>query len=249
MASTKIEWADDVWNPVTGCTKISVGCKNCYAERMANRLRLMGQPKYADGFRVTTHRDSLSDPWTWYKPRRVFVCSMSDLFHEDVPFGFIGTAFAVMQATAQHHYLVLTKRPERMLEFALAMKRPWPKNVHAGVSVENNDHVYRADILRQVPARFRFVSAEPLLGPLDQLDLNGIDQLIVGGESGPGARPMEAEWVRDLRDRCVNSDTMFFFKQWGGTNKKKAGRVLDGRTWDEMPPAPRFLELGEWVSR
>ncbi len=247
MGKTKIEWADRSWNPVTGCDKVSPGCKNCYAERMAHRLQRMGQPKYIAGFQVMTHHDCLREPFEWAKPSRVFVCSMGDLFHEEVPFEFIDIAFAVMGARPIHHFLVLTKRPERMLEYARWRSLPWPKNVHAGVTIESNKYVYRADLLREVPAQVRFISAEPLLGSLSKLDLTDIDQVIAGGEAGPGARGMDAEWVWDLRDRCVENDTLFFFKQWGGPNKKKAGRMLDGRTWDELPEGPRLLELGELV--
>lgn len=233
MATTRIDWADSVWNPVTGCTKVSPGCKNCYAQKMAHRLKAMGQRKYIAGFEVMTHHDALTEPLGWKKPQRVFVCSMGDLFHEDVPFEFIAEVFAVAASTPRHTYLVLTKRPERMLEYAKILS--WPANVWAGTSVENNDYVHRADLLRQIPAPVRFISAEPLLGPLPDLDLTGIDQLIVGGESGPGWRPMEVEWARELRDRCIDENVSFFFKQYAELHPKALGRELNGRIWDQMP--------------
>ncbi len=237
---SKIAWTDETWNPVTGCTKLSEGCKHCYAETMAKRLEAMGQPKYADGFQVRTHPEALDEPAGWRKPRRVFVCSMADLFHKDVPFEFINDVFGAMFATGtKHEYQLLTKRPERMLEFAESWLGDWPSNVWAGVTVENNAHVDRVDLLRRIPARVRFISAEPLLGALPDLDLQGIDQLIVGGESGPGWRPMEADWVRGLRDRSLAGGTAFFFKQWAGHHPKKLGHELDGREWRQMPQTAR----------
>ena len=230
---SKIEWTEQTWNPVTGCTKVSQGCKHCYAERMAKRLQAMGQANYANGFTVTTHEHMLSRPLERKKPTMYFVCSMSDLFHKDVPFVFIDRVFDVMRATPQHTYQVLTKRPERMAEFAQGIN--WPANVWAGTSVESAEHSARINHLRDVPAPIRFLSCEPLLGSLSGIALHGINWVIVGGESGPGARPMNLEWARELRDKCQAWGTPYFFKQVGGVNKKAAGRLLDGRTWDEMP--------------
>lgn len=229
---SKIEWTDATWNPTTGCTKISAGCKNCYAARMAKRLHAMGQEKYRNEFRLTLHRDELSTPFGWKKPRMAFVNSMSDLFHDHVPDTFIQAVFEVMGKCPHHTFQVLTKRPERAR--ALASRLDWSLNVWMGTSVENDSVLHRVSELRVVPP-IRFLSIEPLLGPLEGLDLSGIQWVIVGGESGPGARPMEADWVRPIRDQCVKRRVPFFFKQWGGTNKKLTGRLLDGRTWDEMP--------------
>lgn len=230
---SRIEWTQCTWNPVTGCTKISPGCAHCYAERMARRLHAMGNRRYADGFRLTLHEDLLEEPLKWRGPRVVFVNSMSDLFHEDVPVEFVRQVFETMVLAKQHTFQVLTKRAERMA--SLAPSLPWPTNVWAGVTVEGTAQAWRIDHLRAVPAAVRFVSAEPLLGPLPGLGLRGIDWLIAGGESGPGARAMHPAWVRDLRDRCAASGTAFFFKQWGGVRKKQAGRILDGREWSDMP--------------
>ena len=231
--NSSIEWTDTTWNPLTGCTKISPGCKHCYAERMARRLKAMGQPNYANGFRLTLHEDMVAEPLRWKKPRRVFVNSMSDLFHKDVPDAFILRVFAVMRKAPQHRFQVLTKRSQRLAQ--LAPRIEWPANVWMGVSVENADYAFRIDHLRQTEAAVKFLSVEPLLGLLPDLDLNGIDWVIVGGESGPGARPMASEWATDIRDQCVAAGVAFFFKQWGGVNKGKTGRTLAGRTWDEMP--------------
>ncbi len=230
---TRIEWTQATWNPTTGCTKVSAGCRNCYAERMARRLQAMGQPRYRNGFEITAHEEMLDRPLTWRRPHLIFVNSMSDLFHEDLPLAFIQRVFAVMVEADRHVFQILTKRAERLVE--LKDRLAWPKNVWMGVTVEDADYVRRIDRLRQVPASVRFVSLEPLLGPIDELPLEGIDWVIVGGESGPGARPMDSQWVRAIRDRCVGANVPFFFKQWGGVNKKTAGRVLDGRVWDEMP--------------
>lgn len=230
---TTIEWTETTWNPLTGCTKISPGCTHCYAERMSLRLRAMGQPNYVNGFELTLHERMLNLPLRWKKPQRVFVNSMSDLFHKDVPFEFIARVFAVMQQASQHRFQVLTKRADRLAE--LAPNLPWPHNVWMGVSVERADYSWRIDRLRSVPARIRFLSVEPLLGPLPDLNLAGIHWAIVGGESGPGARPMNSAWVTDLRDQCQTANVAFFFKQWGGPVKSKRGRDLDGRTWDDMP--------------
>jgi protein gp37 len=230
--NTAIEWTDATWNPVTGCLKISPGCKFCYAERMARRLQLMGQYNYRNGFELTLHEHMIDAPLRWRRPRVIFVNSMSDLFEERVPFEFIARVFAVMREAHWHQFQVLTKRADRLEE--LAPRLPWPDNVWMGVSVESQKYASRINHLRRIAARTRFLSLEPLLGPL-QLDLEGIHWAIVGGESGPGARPMNPDWVRDIQRQCARADVPFFFKQWGGVQKKRTGRVLDGRTWDEMP--------------
>jgi protein gp37 len=283
--STGIQWTQETWNPTTGCDKISAGCDNCYALALSKRLKGMGSAKYqtdgdprtsGPGFGVAVHPDSLTAPLGWKKPRKVFVNSMSDLFHARVPREFVTQVFAVMAATPQHTYQILTKRPERMarmltdpctcgsghapavhfrseMEWAATSHSPtyipglksgqyhraaWPlPNVWLGTSIESDEHVRRADALRDTPAAVRFISAEPLLGALPSLDLDGIDWLIAGGESGPASRPIEADWVRDLRDRCQESGVAFFMKQWGGRTPKANGRELDGRTWDEYPMA------------
>mgnify|MGYP001148242608 CR=1 FL=1 len=228
-----IEWTESTWNPVTGCTKVSPGCKHCYAERMALRLRAMGQPNYANGFKLTIHEHMLEWPLRWKKPQMIFVNSMSDLFHEDVPLEFIQEVFDVMRRASRHIFQVLTKRSRRLLE--LNQEIDWPPNVWMGVSMENQDYMFRIEHLRQTSAHLKFLSLEPLLGPLPNLDLDGIGWVIVGGESGPGARPIKEEWVIDIRDQCLAANIPFFFKQWGGLRKKRARRVLQGRTWDEMP--------------
>ncbi len=232
-----IEWTETTWNPVTGCTKISSGCRNCYAERMARRLKAMGQPNYCKGFDVSCHPHALEAPLGWSKPQMIFVNSMSDLFHEKVPESYIHDVFAVMHRASQHQFQILTKRDERLARLALTLH--WPVNVWMGVTVEAAEYRYRVDRLRTVPAVLRFLSLEPLLGPVPDLDLTGIDWVIVGGESGPGARPMREEWVLDVERQCEQGGVAFFFKQWGGVNKKKAGRLLHGKTFDEMP-APVF---------
>ena len=231
--SSAIEWTESTWNPLTGCTKISPGCKHCYAERMAKRLQAMGQPNYANGFEVTLQPHMLELPLEWKRPRRVFVNSMSDLFHKDVPLSFIKKVFSVMRRANWHHYQLLTKRSERLLEVSPLLT--WEPHIWIGVSVENDDYTSRIDDLRKTGADVKFLSLEPLLGPLRKLNLRGIDWVIVGGESGPGARPMNPDWVRDIRDQCIRANVPFFFKQWGGQFKKRTGRVLDGRTWDQMP--------------
>lgn len=228
-----IEWTDMTWNPVTGCTKISPGCKNCYAHRMAHRLHAMGQPRYRNDFDVTLHPDLLDQPLRWSQPRKIFVNSMSDLFHPEIPEEFIQAVFGVMGQAYWHTFQILTKRSERLLE--LAPRLSWHDNVWMGVSVENKDYTCRIEHLRKVPAAVRFLSVEPLLGPIPRLPLQGIDWVIVGGESGPRCRKVEPRWVRQIRDRCLAQSVPFFFKQWGGTRKKLSGRSLDGRTWDEMP--------------
>ena len=230
---SRIEWTETTWNPVTGCTKVSAGCKHCYAERMSRRLRLMGLEKYRNEFEVTTHEGTLLDPFGWRKARLVFVNSMSDIFHEAVPDRVVESVFDVMNRTSRHTYQVLTKRPERAVR--LGRRLDWTPNIWLGASVETERWLERATALRQSGASVKFLSLEPLLGPLPTLDLHGIDWVIVGGESGPGARPMEAGWVRAIRDRCVEGAVPCFFKQWGGVNKKRTGRTLDGRAWDELP--------------
>ena len=230
---SKIEWTESTWNPVTGCSKISLGCKNCYAERLAFRLQKMGQQNYRNGFELTVHEHVLNRPLSWKKPQTIFVNSMSDLFHKDVPEDFILKTFDVMAKANWHIFQVLTKRSERLVEMNATID--WPQNVWMGVSVENKEYKYRIDHLRQTDAVVKFLSLEPLLGPLPELNLNSIDWAIVGGESGPKARSMELRWVTGIRDQCSIAKVPFFFKQWGGVNKKKSGRLLDGRTWDEMP--------------
>jgi protein gp37 len=243
MAQSTIEWTNATWNPVTGCTKISPGCTHCYAERMAHRLQAMGQPNYANGFTLTLHEHMLERPLTWKQPMLIFVNSMSDLFHPDVPLDFIQQVFAVMRRAEWHRFQVLTKRSERLL--ALNDHLAWPDNVWMGVSVENEAYRFRIDHLRQTGAQVKFLSLEPLLGPLPALGLKGIDWVIVGGESGPGARPMSGEWVVDIRQQCLRAGVPFFFKQWGGTKKKKNGRLLEGRTWEQMPARGMFIAAGD----
>jgi len=236
MATSKIEWTNSSWNPVTGCTKISEGCRNCYAERMAKRLQAMGQPNYRNGFEVTCHPHMLTLPLKWKKPRTIFVNSMSDLFHKDVPVSFVEEIFYTMNEARWHTFQVLTKRAARMAGLADHFK--WAPNIWMGVSVESAAHIDRIDFLRQVPSAVRFLSLEPLLGPIPDLNLEKIDWVIVGGESGPGARPMEKEWALEIRNLCLKSGVPFFFKQWGGVQKKKAGRLLENRMWDQMPLEP-----------
>ena len=242
-ANSKIEWTECTWNPVTGCTKVSPGCQHCYAERMAKRLHAMGQPNYRNGFRLTLHPHMLDLPLHWRQPRMIFVNSMSDLFHQDVPLDFILKVFDVMQRASQHCFQVLTKRSERLAQ--LSSQLPWPDNVWMGVTVENADYAFRIEHLRQTGATIKFISFEPLLGPVSQVNLDGIDWAIVGGESGPGARPMQPEWVTGLRDRCLAERIPFFFKQWGGVNKKARGRLLGDRTWDEVPPQEQKTQRRE----
>lgn len=231
---TTIEWTNATWNPITGCSKISPGCKHCYAERLAKRLMEMGNARYRQGFRLTLHQDLLDLPLRWRRPRMIFVCSMSDLFHEQVPIGFIRSVFATMERAPWHIYQVLTKRAKRLAEVTRSLSLP--PNVWVGVSVESHDYLWRVDYLRQVPAHIRFLSCEPLLGPL-HLDLTGIHWVIVGGESGPGARPMQKAWVKAIRDQCLAAGVPFFFKQWGGEADKRGHdkALLDGRLWREWP--------------
>lgn len=228
-----IEWTNSTWNPVTGCTKISPGCKHCYAERMAARLKEMGVEKYQDGFLPTVHPTTLTTPLKWKKSQVIFVNSMSDLFMEEIPEEFISSVFDVMVKAHWHTFQILTKRSDRLMNLSPVLS--WPDNVWMGVSVENADYSFRIDHLRRTKARTKFLSIEPLLGAIPNLDLAGIDWVIVGGESGPGARPMKEEWVLDILEQCQASRVPFFFKQWGGERKKKAGRTLLGQTWDEMP--------------
>lgn len=236
---TKIEWTEFTWNPVTGCTKISTGCLNCYAERMALRLKAMGQNRYRNGFTVTLQPDLLDQPDLWSTPRTVFVNSMSDLFHRQVSLEFIQKVFSTIRRNPQHTFQVLTKRSERLLQ--LCDKLYWPHNLWMGVSVENADFLHRIDDLRQVPAAVKFLSCEPLIGPLKEINLTNIHWVIVGGESGPKARSIKKEWVQDIQLQCSYQNVPFFFKQWGGFNKKKAGRLLNGKTWDEMPDTDSVL--------
>ncbi|BCR04297.1 hypothetical protein DESUT3_13660 [Desulfuromonas versatilis] len=232
---SKIEWTEATWNPVTGCTKISDGCANCYAERLAKRLRAMGNAKYSDGFKVTLHPGSLETPLAWRQPRMVFVNSMGDLFHHEVPLDLIQGVFNTIKKSPQHTYQILTKRASRLAQLAPILQ--WPDNLWMGVTVENGKYLDRVNDLATVPAKVRFISCEPLLGPLKGLNLNAIDWVIAGGESGPGARPLNPDWVRALRNICMEQSVPFFFKQWGGVNKKKTGRILDGVEWAEYPKA------------
>ncbi len=234
MSTSKIEWTEATWNPVTGCTKISAGCANCYAERMSKRLQAMGQAKYSAGFdKVVCHDDVLRRPLHWKQPRTVFVNSMSDLFHKDVPECFIASVFDVMKRAHWHRFQVLTKRADRMAELDRLLN--WSSNVWMGVTVENRHTKSRIESLRSIDPAVRFLSIEPLLESLGRLDLAGIHWVIVGGESGPGARPMEEAWVWEVKEQCEAAAVPFFFKQWGGVNKNKTGRLLAGQTWDDMP--------------
>lgn len=234
MASkSPIEWTESTWNPVTGCKKISPGCKNCYAERLSKRLKAMGQPNYRNGFKLTLQPHMLELPLKWKKPQTIFVNSMSDLFHVDVPLEYVQRVFDVMDRAYWHRFQVLTKRADRLEEVSSQLN--WSPNIWMGVSVESQKYVERIDNLRNSGAKVKFLSLEPLLGPLKNLNLQNIDWAIVGGESGYGARPMEVDWVLDIRRQCEESEVPFFFKQWGGFNKKKTGRMLEGRTYDEMP--------------
>jgi len=233
MSSSKIEWTESTWNPVTGCTKISSGCTNCYAEKMAKRLKAMGQINYQNGFNLTCHENALDIPLRWKKSRLIFVNSMSDLFHEYVSDEFIQRVFAVMQKAKQHQFQVLTKRAVRLEQMSQSL--PWPENIWIGVTVEDAHNTSRIDCLRKVKASVKFLSIEPLLGPIPSINLDGIDWVIVGGESGPCSREIREEWVLDIRDQCLRNQVPFFFKQWGGKNKKKNGRLLENRIWDEMP--------------
>ena len=231
--NSAIEWTDATWNPVTGCTKISPGCKHCYAERLAFRLSAMGNPRYRNAFSLTLHRDLLDLPLKWRQPRRIFVNSMSDLFHEDIPPEYVKAVFQVMNRASWHNFQILTKRPERLAQ--LAPDLTWSRNIWQGVSVESPEYLWRIGHLRQVPAQVRFLSLEPLLAAIPRLPLKSMHWVIVGGESGPRRRPIEADWVRSIRDQCRSKRVPFFFKQWGGFNSKSGGCVLDGRKWQEWP--------------
>lgn len=231
--NSKIEWTEATWNPVTGCSKISTGCMNCYAERLAKRLKAMGNPNYKNGFEVTIHEKSLEFPLKLKTPKMILVNSMSDLFHIEVPIDFIKKVFDVMKLADHHVFQVLTKRSERLKEILSQIN--CTRNIWIGVSVENDRYADRIDHLRQIDAKVKFISIEPLIGPIHNLNLKGIDWVIVGGESGPNARILEKEWVLEIRDQCIRDNVPFFFKQWGGINKKKAGRVLEGKTWSEFP--------------
>jgi len=231
--SSSIEWTESTWNPLTGCTKVSLGCANCYAERMALRLKAMGNLNYANGFNVAMHENVLELPLQWKKPQTIFVNSMSDLFHEDVPEEFVFRVFDVMCRADWHCFQILTKRSKRLID--LSSRLPWMPNIWMGVSVENQDYTFRIDHLRRTGANVKFLSLEPLLGPISSISLEAIDWVIVGGESGLRSRPMKEPWVIDVRNQCQEKKVPFFFKQWGGVNKKKTGRKLEGHTWDELP--------------
>jgi protein gp37 len=233
MSISKIEWTETTWNPTTGCSKISLGCKNCYAERMAKRLQLMGVAKYEHGFDITIHPDLVFQPYNWKTPRTVFVNSMSDLFHESIPLEFIQEVFKTMSENPRHTFQILTKRAEILLEYNSLL--PWSKNIWMGVTVESVEYLQRIESLRKTKAFVKFLSIEPLLNDLKFMNLSDIDWVIVGGESGPGARPMNEEWVLNIKNNCQDQKVSFFFKQWGGTNKKKTGRLLEGKTWNSMP--------------
>jgi protein gp37 len=235
MAKTKIEWTESTWNPITGCTKISTGCKFCYAEVMTRRLNAMGQEKYKNGFELTLHSNTLQEPYTWKKGRMIFVNSMSDLFHKDVPLEYIQQIFKVIKENPQHVFQILTKRADILRYYDSEGWLEWPHNLWMGVTVENKSVTDRIDLLRQTGARVKFLSCEPLLSSLPTMNLQSIDWIIVGGESGRTPRPIKEEWVIDIKEQCQNANVAFYFKQWGGTNKKKAGKTLEGRVYNEMP--------------
>lgn len=240
MAKTKIEWTESTWNPITGCTKISAGCKFCYAEIMARRLKAMGQEKYRNGFELTLHPAALQEPYSWKKPKMIFVNSMSDLFHKDVPLEFIQQIFKVIKENPHHVFQVLTKRADVLRYYDSEGWLEWPHNLWIGVTVENNSVINRIENLQSTGARVKFLSCEPLLGPLHNLNLKGIDWVIVGGESGRTPRPMKKEWVLDIKEQCSKTSVAFYFKQWGGTNKKKNGRLLNGKKYDSMPESINY---------
>ncbi|HQO09067.1 MAG TPA: phage Gp37/Gp68 family protein [Clostridiales bacterium] len=235
MATTKIEWTESTWNPITGCTKLSAGCKFCYAEVMARRLKAMGQPKYKDGFKLTLHPDTLTEPYTWKKPKMIFVNSMSDLFHKDVPVDYIQKIFKVIKDNPQHVFQILTKRADILRYYDSEGWLDWPHNLWMGVTVEDSTVTSRIDCLRKTKARVKFLSCEPLLSSLPELNLQAIDWVIVGGESGRTPRPIKEEWIIEIKEQCEKAGTAFYFKQWGGTNKKEAGRLLQGKRYDQMP--------------
>lgn len=230
---SKIEWTETTWNPITGCTKTSEGCKYCYAEMMAKRLHGMKNPRYKNKFNLTIHPDLIEQPLKWQKPKMIFVNSMSDLFHEDVDFNYIKEIFEVMNKASQHTFQVLTKRAERLANLAPSLD--WPENVWQGVTVENKNYLHRIEKLKSIPAKIRFVSFEPLLGPIPEFELTSINWVIAGGESGPKSRPIDANWIRNIKNLCLKYNTPFFFKQWGGINKKQNGRTLDEEVWEEYP--------------
>lgn len=235
MASSKIEWTESTWNPVTGCTKITSGCKFCYAESMTRRLKAMGQEKYINGFDVTLHPETLNDPYTWKKPKMIFVNSMSDLFHKDIPIEYIQKVFRVMRENPQHVFQILTKRADILTYYNSEGFLNWSHNIWMGVTVEHEGLTNRIDLLRKAGAKVKFLSCEPLLSDLTNLNLHNIDWVIVGGESGRSPRPIKEEWIINIKNQCKNQSVAFYFKQWGGTNKKKNGRILDGKTYSEMP--------------
>ncbi len=230
---SKIEWTDSTWNPITGCNKISPGCKFCYAERLSKRLKIMGSARYENGFKLSLHYDLVKLPLNWKTPRVIFVNSMSDLFHKNVPFVFIKEIFETMNAAHWHTFQILTKRSDILAEYSKYLK--WTQNIWMGVSVESQKYVNRIDDLRKVPSSVRFLSIEPLIARITNIELKEIDWVIVGGESGPSSRKVERDWILEIRDKCIREDVPFFFKQWGGINKKRSGRILEGRTWDELP--------------
>jgi len=240
MSQTRIEWTELTWNPTTGCNKVSQGCKFCYAEVMARRLKAMGLEKYRNGFELTLHEDALKIPYTWKQPKIVFVNSMSDLFHKDIPLEFIQRVFKVMNDNPQHVFQVLTKRADILLKYHKELE--WTHNIWMGVSVEDKKSLSRINLLRRTRAKVKFLSCEPLIGPLTNLNLRKINWVIVGGESGRRPRLMKPEWVFEIHNKCIEENVPFFFKQWGGTNKKKTGRVLKGRTYSEMPIVKHLLE-------
>ena len=231
--SSSIEWTESTWNPLTGCTKVSPGCANCYAERMALRLKAMGNPNYANGFSITMHEEVLELPLKWRRPQTIFVNSMSDLFHEDLSFEIIERIFKVMKKAYWHTFQVLTKRSHVLLEYNKHLN--WPNNIWMGVTVESYHHIKRVSDLSKTDARIKFISFEPLLSAIGTVDLRFIDWVIAGGESGPGARLVREEWIAEIRDQCIEQNIPFFFKQWGGFHKKKNGRLLEEREWNEMP--------------
>lgn len=241
MAQSSIEWTEMTWNPTTGCNKLSAGCKFCYAEVMSRRLQAMGVEKYKDNFKLRIHEKELELPYTWKKPKVVFVNSMSDLFHKDVPVDFIQRVFRVMKENPQHVFQVLTKRADLLRYYDSEGWLEWTHNIWMGVSVEDKRVLKRMELLQQTGARVKFLSCEPLIGPLPDMQLQGIDWVIVGGESGRTPRPMKPEWVQDIKTQCQRSNVAFFFKQWGGTNKKAAGRELDGQTYSEMPSIEQLV--------
>lgn len=235
MATTKIEWTESTWNPITGCTKISTGCKFCYAEVMARRLKAMGQEKYRNGFELTLHPETLQEPYSWKKTKMIFVNSMSDLFHKDVPVDYIQKVFRVIKENPQHVFQVLTKRADILRYYDSEGWLEWPHNLWMGTTVEDKTVMNRIDNLRNTGARVKFLSCEPLLSPLNNMNTLGIDWVIVGGESGRTPRPIKEEWVIDIKEQCLKADVAFYFKQWGGTNKKKNGRLLEGKKYDKLP--------------